>query len=176
MAAVLERTEIQIKKTSKPVTVPDNPTGRLMYYFDCVCTCVEPDSDSTIRRLRDYKNYYSLSEEDRAQLMILCLDLSPDKLLGAIFFPADEKDLDGFDNLFFKIKAVSTKLVATESILIGAQQKKVLSIMTCKRSWFDNYYLNPLRSISQGGKRRQRALPAPPNRQRSSRSFICTVL
>ena len=189
MAAVLGRTEIEIKKTGTVATVPDNPTARLMYYFDCVCTCVEADNDSTIRRLRDYDNYYRLSEEERAQLMILCLALSPDKLLGSVFFPADQDDLDGYGNDFYEIKAVSTKLVVTESILIGGQQKKVQKIMMCKRSWLEKNYLNPLRSLtSGGGQRSQRALPAPSSRpapatrpapetrQRRRRSFICTIL
>ena len=179
MAAVLGRTEIEIKKTGVACTIPDNPTARLMYYFNCVCTCVEADSDSTIRRFRDYDNYYRLSEEEKAQLMILCLALSPDKLLGSIFFPADESDLDGYGNDFYEINAVSTKLVVTESILIGGQQKKVTKIMMCKRSWLEKNYLNPLRSLTSNlGQSNQRALPAPSYRTTSSASDTdcCTIL
>ena len=73
MALVAGRTQIEIKKTGTTVTVPDNPKAKLMYYFDCVCSCVEPDSDdSSIRRLRNYvyRNYSSLSNEEEAQLLI----------------------------------------------------------------------------------------------------------
>ena len=179
MAAVLGRTEIEIKKVGRTVTIPANPTAKLMYYFDCVCTCVEADNDSTTRRLRDYKNYSRLSNAEEAQLTILCLALSPDKLLGSLFFPAEESDLDGSGNRFFEIKAVSTRLVVSESILIGGQQRRVQKIMMCKRSWLEKFYLNPLRSISQGGQRSQRALPAPSYRPAPSAeidSLCCTIL
>ena len=86
MAAVLGRTEVQIKKTGVSCTVPDNPIAKLMYYFNCVCSCVDADFDSSIRRLRNYDNYSSLSAEEQAKLLILCLALSPDKLVGTIFF------------------------------------------------------------------------------------------
>ena len=121
MAAVLRRTQIEIKDTSVKTSVPNNPTARLMYYLNSVLTCVEADKDSTMRRLTDYENNYSsLTNEEEAMLLILCLALSPDKLVGSIFFPV--ADLGGSINKFFEVKAVSTKLVVSESILIGGQQ------------------------------------------------------
>ena len=169
MAAVVGRTEITMKKTGTPCTVPANPTAKLMFYFNCVCTCVEADDDSTIRRLRDYKNY-SLSDTEEAQLMMICLAVSPDKLLGSIFFPVDESDLDGYGNDFFEINAVSTKVVVADSILIGGQQKKVKKIMMCKKSWLETNYIEPLRSLSDRRQRSQRAIR--PARQRESDSCI----
>ena len=133
MAAVLGKTEIQIKKTGIATTIPDNPIAKLMYYLDCICTCVKADDDSSIRRLRNYKNNYSsLSDEEEAKLLILCLALSPDKLIGTILFP--NEDLDGFRNEFFELSSVSTKLVVAESLLIGGQQKRVQKIMMFKKS------------------------------------------
>ena len=175
MALVAGRTQIEIKKTSSSCTVPDNPKAKLMYYFNCVCSCVEPGNDSTIRRLRDYKNYWSLSNEEEAQLLILCLALSPDKLLGSIFYPAEDIDCD---NEFYEVSAISTKLVVAESLLIGGQQKKVQSIMMFKKRWIENNYINPLMSIERGSSSR-RALPSsrpPPRRQESSSGSSCTIL
>ena len=73
MAAVFGRTEISLKKTGVSTTIPDSPVAKLMYYFDCVCSCVEPDSNATTRRLRAYKNYSDLSNEEQAKLLLLCV-------------------------------------------------------------------------------------------------------
>ena len=182
MAAVIGSTQIQLKKTGSPTTVPDNPIAKLMYYFDCICSCVEADNDSTIRRLRNYNNYSRLSNEEEAQLLILCLALSPDKLIGSIIFPVkDGDDLNGMSNDFFELSAVNTKLIVSESILIGGQQKRVRKIMMFKKSWIEKNYLNPLRSIE----RRQRpasrpSLPSPPRRppppSRRRNNSSCVIL
>ena len=133
MAAVFGRTEVRLKKTGVSTTIPDSPVAKLMYYFNCVCSCVEPDSDASIRRLRAYKeNYSSLSNEEHAKLLVLCLALSPDKLIGSIFFPAGDNDIER-DNDFFEIQAVSTKFVIAQSLLVGGQQRKVRKIMMFKK-------------------------------------------
>ena len=170
MAAVLGRTEVQIKKTGQTTTVPDNSTARLMYYLDCICSCVEPDDNPEIRRLRNYKNnYLSLSDEEEAKLLILCLALSPDKLIGTVLFPSE--DLDS-GNEFYELSAVSTKMVVAESLLIGGQQKRVQKMF--KKSWLENNFLNPLRSFERAHTR-QRALPSP-QRTRQRNDSSCTIL
>ena len=171
MAAVLGKTQIEIKDTSVKTSVPNNPTARLMYYLNSVLTCVEADKDSTMRRLTDYKNNYSsLTNEEEAMLLILCLALSPDKLIGSIFFPVEDREFDGYDNKFFEVKAVSTKLVVAESILIGGQQKKVQNIMMFKKRWIENNYLNPLTSFQRSQQQSRR--PPPPRRRDSG----CNIL
>ena len=141
------------------MSVPQNPTAKLMYYFNCICTCVEANEDASIRRLQDYRNYASLSRTDEAQLLILCLALSPDKLIGSILFPAEDIDLDGFTNQFYELSAINTRLVVAESILIGGQQKRVRKIMMFKKSWIETYYINPLLSFERQASQR-RALPS----------------
>ena len=171
MAAVLGRTEIGIKRTGSKCTVPDNPIAKLMYYFNCVCSCIEADSDYATDRLRDYNNYHRLSDEEEAKLLILCLALSPDKLIGTVFFPINDEDLDGSSNAFYELSAVNTKLVVAESLLIGGQQKKVQKIMMFKKSWIENNYLNALRSIQS----RQR--PSQPVVRRQPRNeSSCIIL
>ena len=169
MAAVIGSTQIHIKKTGSKTTVPDNPIAKLMYYFDCICSCVEADNDGTIRRLRNYQYYSSLSSQEEAQLLILCLALSPDKLIGTILFPAsDDEDFDGSNNRFFELSAVSTRVLVSESLLIGGQQKRVRKIMKFKKSWIESYYINPLCAIERGQRpaasSRPAALPSPPRR------------
>ena len=113
MAVVLGGTEVQVKKTGSPCTVPNVPRARLMYYFDCICSCVEADEDNTIRRLRNYSKYLSLSDEEETQLLMLCVALSPNKLTGSIFFPAEEVDLEGYNNHFFEL--LQSRLLSEDS-------------------------------------------------------------
>ena len=184
MAAVIGSTQIHVKKTGTATTVPDNPIARLMYYFNCVCCCVEADDDYTTRRLRDYKNYSSLSSQEEAQLLILCLALSPDKLIGSIFLPAsDDEDFNGCTNEFYELSAVSTRVLVSESLLVGGQQKKVRKIMKFKKAWIEQNFINPLRSIERGQSRpaasSRPALPSPPRRRpppQRSNNNSCTIL
>ena len=117
MAAVLGRTEIAVQKIGGTCTVLNNDIANLMYYFNSVCSCIEPDNSDTIRRLRNYDNYASLSRDEEAQLLALCLALSPDKLIGSVLFPSE--DYGGSSNKFLELSAVSTNLVVAESFVVG---------------------------------------------------------
>ena len=163
MAAVLGQTEISVKKTGQACTVPNNNIAKLMYYFNCVCSCVEPDQSPTIRRLRDYENYVRLSSDEEAQLLAICLTLSPDKLVGTVLFPAD--DCGSRSNEFLELSAVSTKLVVAESLVVGGQSKKIKKIMMFTKRWLETYYIEPLRSI-------ERSLRPPPRPQPKSDCII----
>ena len=103
-------------------------------------------------------------------MKILCLVHSPDKLIGSILFPVE--DLGGKVNQFFELSAVSTKLVVSDSLLIGGQQKKVHQIMMFTKSWVERYYIEPLRSFESC---QRPALYSPPSRQRSNNSS-CSIL
>ena len=164
MAAHMQRLQVHVKRTGSSTTVPNDPIAKLMYYFDCVCSCVEPDSSDTIRRLRDYANYHRLTSEERAQLLVMCLALSPDKLIGTILHPTD--DCGDSSNKFLELSAVKTDVVVTDSLLVGGQRKKIQKIMIFEKSWVERNYLEPLRSIQ----RSSRPPPPPP------RDDSCTIL
>lgn len=154
-------TQVRLRNTTTGTAiVPNVPIAKLMYYLNCICTCIEADDeDYSIGRLRDYKNYFRLSKEEEAKLVVLCLALSPDNLIGKILFQTEYLE-SGYSADFFELSAVSTKLVVAESLLIGGQQKKVLNIMMFTRSWIEDSYHNPMRSI-QRVQRVQRAFPRP---------------
>ena len=172
LAAHMERLQINVKNTTVNTTIPDDPIAQLMYYFNSVCTCVEPDSSDTIRRLRDYKNYHRLTSEERAQLLVLVLALSPDKLIGTIFHPSN--DCGEFTNAFLELSAVKTDVIVTDSLVIGGQRKQIRKIMKFKKEWIEKYYLEPLQAIQRSSSRPQ--LRAPPPRRSRRRDDSCTIL
>ena len=171
LAAHMERLQIRVKDTTVKTTVSNDPIARLMYYFNCVCTCVEPDSSYSIRRLRDYENYHRLTSEERAQLLVLVLALSPDKLIGTIFHPSN--DCGEFTNAFLELSAVKTEMLVTNSLLIGGERRQIRKIMKFEKSWIERNYLEPLQEIQRRSSRPR--LQAPPPR-RSSSSKSCTVM
>ena len=145
MAAVMSRAQLEIKDTSVKVTVSNDPIARLMYYFNCICTCIEPDDDYTIRRLRDYKNYSRLTSEEEAKLIAICEALGPGKVKKVIFH--EVKDCGGLSNKFFEIKAVKTDVVVTESFFIGGQWRKIVKVMFFQKHWMVNNYYQPFISL-----------------------------
>ena len=154
----MQRVQVHVKPTGVRVTIPNDPIAKLMYYFDCVCSCIEPDSSDTIRHLRDYANYHWLTSDERAQLLVMCRALSPDKLIGTIFHPTD--DCGEYANQLLELSAIKTDMVVTDSLLVGGQRKKIQKIMIFKKSWMEDYYIEPLRSIQRSSQP-----PPPPPRQ-----------
>jgi len=167
MAAIMGRTEIKVKDTTVSANVPNNDIAKLMYYIHCVCCCIEPDDNSTISRLRDYQNYHRLSSDEEAQLLALCLALSPDKLIGTIFHPAD--DCGEYTGRFLELSAVKTDLLVTESVVIGGHRRRILKIFMFQKVWMENNYINPLLSI-------QRRLRPPPPPRPQQRDDSCIIL
>ncbi len=161
MAAMLGRTEVGIKEFGSGVMVPSTPVAKMMYYFHCVCTCLEVGEDSEIRRLKNYRNHSTLTDEDEAKLLVLCLALSPDKLIGAIFIPSEDID---YDNDFYEVSSVSTRMVVTDSIVIGGQRKRIRKVMMFRKCWLEENYLEPLKAMAE----KRRALQPPPRRSESS--------
>ena len=136
---MLQGNRLEIKQTGRTTTVPDNPKARLMYYFDCMCTVLDLQDDD-ISQLRDFRNYYLLSEDDTNKLLILCTLLEPRTLNDKCIFL--NNDLES-NNEFFELNAVTTRIAMTQSILIGGVQRKVQRIMMFRTEWMEKYFLQP---------------------------------
>ncbi|KAK3088853.1 hypothetical protein FSP39_024607 [Pinctada imbricata] len=114
-------------------------------------------SDSReIRKLRDYKNYLALSDDEVTQLLLLCVAISPDKLMNKVLFQSDAMCGDR-NNEFYEITAVQNRMVVARSIVIGGQTKRVNKIMTFKMVWLRDNYLEPMQELAGELQRRQEA-------------------
>lgn len=148
MALSYRQNEIGIKRTGRPVTVPESDVGKLMYYLNCVCTTIECNDEPQIRRFTNYSNWRSLSVDEQKQLVVLCYTFSPDIFDGKVFFQHDALCMDS-SNTFYEISQVSSQLVAVQSIIIAGRTRRVNQIMTYKMSWMQKYYLEPMRRQAQ---------------------------
>ena len=179
MTAVAQSTKIGFRETGSSVTVPNNNTARLMFYFDCICSVLEMGNTGEIGRLRDFRNYHRLGSDDIDKLLIFCLMLSPDELNDKCIFH-DEAMCGNSSNNFFELSAVKTTLVASESVLIGGERKRVQKIMTYKASWIRNNYIDPMASFQQRLIRIRDSLQSGGSSSRSSRrrrsSGGCVIL
>ena len=178
---------VRIRDTSVSVSVPQNPKAKLMYYLNCVATVIQLD-DPALSRLKNYQSYDSLSEGETDALLALVILLSPDELIGKVFFPSE--DCGGHSNQFYELSAVSHMLAVADNIVIGGERKRVGKIMFFKRSWMEHNYLTPIRSFQDRLQRMARGLPGalpgprivhrpdpPPSRPRAtSSSSSCSIL
>ena len=173
---------VRIRDTTVNASVPQNPKAKLMYYLKCVASVIQLD-DPALSRLQNYQSYYSLSEEETDALLALVILLSPDELIGKVFFPSE--DCGGRTNQFFELSAVSHMLAVADNIVIGGERKRVGKIMFFQRSWMETYYLTPIRSFQDRLQRMARGLPGrapaprrapPPSRPRAtSSSSSCSI-
>eukprot|EP00477_Mikrocytos_mackini_P003305 GAHX01004153.1.p1 GENE.GAHX01004153.1~~GAHX01004153.1.p1 ORF type:complete len:177 (+),score=20.24 GAHX01004153.1:49-579(+) len=166
MAFAMENVRLHVKATGTSVTVPENPRAKLMYYLSCVCDALQLDSSDTrnIARLKDYQNYFRLTEEEKSELLVLCAVLSPDVLLNKVFFQNDRM-CGNSSNEFYDIGTVASQLVVSSSIVIGGQRKNIRKIMTFKMSWLRKNYLEPIQALAREleeaeESRRRRAIAA----------------
>ena len=94
-----------------------------MYYLNCVASVIQLD-DRALSRLRNYQNYYLLSDEETDALLAFVILFSPDELIGKVFFPSE--DCGGGSNQFFELSAVSHMLAVADNIVIGGERKSCL--------------------------------------------------
>ena len=173
MAALIGE-RVGIKDTTCTATVPENPKAKLMYYLHCVATVIQLD-DPNISRLRNYGSYYLLSDAEIDALLVLILLLSPDELIGKVFFPSE--DCGGRTNQFFELSAATHMLAVSDNVLIGGESKRVANIMFFQRRWMEDNYISPLRSLESRLQRLASGLPGsapsptralpPPSRPRA---------
>lgn len=150
MAFAFENVRLHVKATGVSDSIPENPRAKLMYYLSCVCNALQLDTSDTMgtSRLKDYQNYYSLTEEEKKKLLVFCGMLSPDVLLNKVFFKNDRMCGDS-NNEFYDIGTVSNQMVVSRSIVIEGQTINIRKIMTFKMVWLRKFYIEPLQALAR---------------------------
>jgi hypothetical protein len=146
MAADYNKAQYEIEETSVDVTVPNNPTARLMYYINSIC-CVLEFNDAAVTRYQEYKYYYDMTRQDQLTIKEICLLLKPDIFKDKVIFEAD--DLGDSGNKFFKIGEQKLTVAAVESFIIGGVSRRVAQIMFYTPQWLMRNYYTPLRNLNE---------------------------
>ncbi|UJR12526.1 hypothetical protein I4U23_016701 [Adineta vaga] len=145
--AVIGSDEIGLKRTTEPVTIPNNDVAYLMYYLNCVCCVIDCKNDPDLQRYISYKNYQLLSTDEQRALFALCRTINPTVLKDKVFFQLDAMCVQ-FNNEFYDISLVHNRVVAAESILIAGRIRRVTKIMCYKNTWLQTFYYNPMRRLA----------------------------
>ena len=83
MSATIGIANIKVKNIGITTSVPNNDLAKLMYYLACVFSVVQYDESN---KLSDYKNYNSLSEEEKKLVYALSILFDPKILISAGVF------------------------------------------------------------------------------------------
>ena len=160
--AVFMRERIGMERTGQTVTIPNNARAKLMYYLDCVSTVLQLNNPN-MQRMCNYKQYNRLSDSEETQLLYLAVHLSPDELMGKVFFNSDALCGDS-SNEFYELSQVRNTFAVSNSVIIGGEQTRVAKIMTFKMCWMTKYYIEPIKYLDQR------------RREREAASNSCTIL
>jgi hypothetical protein len=166
--AVFQRQQIGIEATGSSVTIADDARARLMYYIDCICDVIELD-DGNLTRLRNYRNYSSLSSDEVEKLMAMAILLEPRPLIGKVLFQEDAM-CGNSSNKFYKLNEVTNNLAVVGSLVIGGQRKRTTKIMCFKMVWLNRNYLEPLKELVE--KRQREKEQAARARSRDNSCYI----
>ncbi len=107
--------EFNARETSTATSVPNHPKARLMYYLKCASIVLNLEQHRNLGILTDYANYNLLNEPGTDALLKLVILLSPDELIGKVFF--ENEDLNA-GNEFFELERV-THMLAVQGSVVG---------------------------------------------------------
>ena len=132
---------IGIEKTGIPVTVPNDPLARIMYYLNCIQSITTLDFGV----LSDYKNYTYITSYQKDLILEAAKILNPVLLVKLnLFLVFNSQET----NEFWKIN--DQRLIhcnINRTLSIGQFTGNVTQIMSAPQSWFDRNYYQPLNDL-----------------------------
>lgn len=133
--------------TTKPILIPNNDLAKVMYYLDCVCYCIDY-KDRHIHRYTNYTKSGLLSAKEVAAVFELALTLSPDQLIGRVFYPNNVLKCDA-EGRFYQVAQVRGQLNLMASIVVAGRTCQIQNILAFQEPWLTEYYLDPMNRLAQ---------------------------
>lgn len=179
MALVGEIQQLRLKNIGDNVNIPNNYTAKLMYYLNCVFSVLEvPNEDLHI--FTSYNSYMSVSNVQQQVIILLCTEFSPDKLINfGIFNLIDDDFSSTSKNNFYEISNTTTSIAAFQNLIIGDYNCKALRIMLFNKAWLEQFYLNPLKILTDESSIREshyQRLEYNQTNYGANRSTCCSIL
>lgn len=88
---VAKRDQLELVACGTTVRVPDSPFAKLIYYLQCVFSCVP--TLRTAAALLDYTEYDELTSSEEKMIVEMAKELSPGVVNSTIFCKVDDDDL-----------------------------------------------------------------------------------
>lgn len=152
-----------VKRTGKKCNVPHNNIARLMYYLSCVGSCMQVEGNFFPPRLRQYDEYYSLSDDEKKAVVACAILFNPvvTEELRHVIVAVDNAGQFSNDFLEFSQTADlrAMNINPQRAVVIQGKHVQVLKIMIYQMSWLKNNLLNPLEAEMW----RVRSRPSPPS-------------
>lgn len=153
--------QLQVEDVSVNASVPSDSVARLMYYLGCVSGVLDGCVPSN---LTNYRRYGSLSPSERALVIRLACELSPDKV--PLFIPVSNLP-EGNSNMFFKFSSLEQTVTALGIRAGGAEmmalqrsignKQRLIEVMAYTQQWLNKNYLEPLMDIKAQMDRQSRS-------------------
>ena len=138
--------EVAVRRTGTTCYVPDNPIAKLMYYLNAcesICEIGIP------RKFRDYQNYDDLSASEMSDCLNLADVLDPTVFIRNGVMVQSDQLCGNSANEFYEITNTRIGVSVSRSFMIAGRQVRTLKIMAFKRSWLENNYYGPFRTINR---------------------------
>jgi hypothetical protein len=134
---------LSVHETSSPATVPDNPIAKLMFYLNCINSITNLNLS---RRLTNYANWRSVSQQDLAEIFAACVVLDPKTLAdkGILMWDREGRICRPGENRFFSITDREVRGFIDPEVIIGGQRTTITQIMAFGEVWIRSNYLLPL--------------------------------
>lgn len=176
MALVAGRQDIEFRETGTAVLIPNNPTARLMFYLKCMNSVMDLQTRCpSIQKLLDFRNWHLLNDGEFRHLLIWCIVLAPDTLIGLCIFQNDEACGDR-QNAFCEVSTANTNSTVSNGVVISGKKTEIRKIMFFKESFLiDNYYIPMIYYKYQVNIIKRATADVEENRN-AARSSCCNIL
>ena len=154
----------RLLRTSESVSVANDAYARLMYYLNAcesICEIGIP------RKFRDYENYDYLDSSEMSDCLNLADRLDPTIFIRNGVMVQSDQLCGNSANEFYEITNTRIGVSVSRSFMIAGRQVRTLKIMAFKRSWLENNYYGPFRTINR--------ILAESQRKRNKKKKDCNV-
>ena len=130
-------------KSKQNKTIYSKDIEKVIDYLNHAFYCIDYNVDHSIS-----------SEADQQFIFHLALNLSPDILIGKVFFP-HERLSQHRNRRFYQINQIGCSTMVSSSISISGRTFQIKKIFIFEDEWLDKYYLEPMMRLHQQHQQRQ---------------------
>jgi len=144
MATVYRRENLGLRTIpGHVVIIPPDLRAKLMFYLDCISTVLDmSETVENLGRLRDFSNYYLLTDVEVDKLIIACLHLNPELFDGVCIFHKPEM-CGILPNKFYELESVRDQMVITNEVLVGERRTRIMKVMFYTDTWLLDFCVKP---------------------------------